>query len=209
MLTKERWGAAKFVQGQMRIFVCNDFEFTPWLQKHQNIRGGCVLHMKHEDFLQVIAPMFPQGTEKPHILAVLKRANILVNAGTMMLFRPATQEEVSVQCLVKESEADYLKPESAKRYAAYRNNHTVKPASFQADLVLEANYVNAVPAGLPPPMPRATIINTSLRRLFREPTPPRTLSPHSARPAPTPSNLPHEEAPVPPSSPRTSLAAAS
>ena len=182
MLTKERWGAAKFVQGQMRIFVCNDFEFTPWLQKHQNIRGGCVLHMKHEDFLQVIAPMFPQGTEKPHIMAVLKRANILVNAGTMMLFRPATQEEVSAQCLVEESEVDYLKPESAKRYAAYRNNHTVKPASFEADLVWEANYVNAVLAGLPPPMPRATIINTSLRRLFREPTPPRTLSSHSARP---------------------------
>ena len=145
----------------------------------------------------------PRDGEAPHY----GRANILVNAGTMMLFRPATQEEISMQCLVKES--DYLKPESAKRYAAYRNNYTVKPASFEADLVWEANYMNAVLAGLPPPMPRATIINTSLRRVFREATPPRTLSPHSARPAPAPSNLPHEEAPVPPSTPRTSSAAAS
>ena len=62
-MTRERWGAAKFVQGQMRLFVCNHFDFTPWLVKHQRIRAGCTFHMKHEDFLAVIKPMFPKDTE--------------------------------------------------------------------------------------------------------------------------------------------------
>ena len=31
MMIKEHWGAAKFVQGQMRIFVCNDFTMTAQL----------------------------------------------------------------------------------------------------------------------------------------------------------------------------------
>ena len=55
-MTRERWGAAKFVQGQMRVFVCNDFDFTPWLVKHQRIRAGCTFHMKHEDVTKTSWP---------------------------------------------------------------------------------------------------------------------------------------------------------
>ena len=76
MMTKERWGAAKFVQGQFRVFVCNDYEFTEWLTEHQNIAAGIVLHMSHEEFLKIVAPVFPKDTQPPHIMAVLKRANV-------------------------------------------------------------------------------------------------------------------------------------
>ena len=134
MMTKERWGAAKFVQGQMRVFVCNDYEFTTWLQKHQGVTQGTTLHMSHEEFLKVITPMFPKDTEHPHIMAVLKRANILVNAGKIMIFRPATQEEIWVQCVVTNGQVDYLKPTAAVRYQAYRDNQTSKPDGFEADL---------------------------------------------------------------------------
>ncbi|OLQ09070.1 hypothetical protein AK812_SmicGene7383 [Symbiodinium microadriaticum] len=128
----------------MRIFVCNDFEFTPWLHEHQGITGGTTLHMQHEDFLKVIAPMFPERTEPPHIMAVLKRANLLVNAGKIMIFRPATQEEISVQCLVKSSTVEFLNPNAGKRYQAYRDNEKTKPSTFEADLQWEADYVDAI-----------------------------------------------------------------
>ena len=180
MLTKERWGAAKFVQGQMRIFVCNAFAFTKELEKAQALPAGFLFHMKHQDFLDVIAPMFPLGTEPPHIMAVLKRANIVLNAGK----RSATQDEVSVSSMVMGGPADFLKPEPAKRHMAYRDNNVVKPPTFQEDLKWEAKYLEAVLAGRTVPFTRATINHSATHRLF------------------------HEEAPVPPSSPRNSSAAA-
>ncbi|CAE7519037.1 unnamed protein product [Symbiodinium sp. CCMP2592] len=133
-MTRECWGAAKFVQRQMRLFACNDFEFTPWLNKHQRIRGGCAVHMKHEDFLGVIKPM---------------RVNILVNAGTIMLFRSATQEEISVPGLVMDSHLDFLKPASAKRYNEYRDGIKSTPSAFDEDLKWEVDYVNAILTGNP------------------------------------------------------------
>eukprot|EP00439_Symbiodinium_sp_Y106_P014331 s677_g2.t1 len=95
MLTRERWGAAKFVQGQLRVFVCNDYTYTDWTESHQHTVSGTVLYMKHEQFLEVISPVLPKDTTTPHIMAVLKRANILVNVGKLMFFRRATQDEIT------------------------------------------------------------------------------------------------------------------
>ena len=201
MLTKERWGAAKFVQGQMRIFVCNDFEFTPWLHEHQGITGGTTLHMQHEDFLKVIAPMFPERTEPPHIMAVLKRANLLVNAGKIMIFRPATQEEISVQCLVKSSTVEFLNPNAGKRYQAYRDNEKTKPSTFEADLQWEADYVDAILAGNPPPGPRVSVDNSAMRRLFWGSSPPPQALPRSPHPAPATRNSSTASSPMPKAAP--------
>ena len=40
MLTKERWGAAKFLKGQLRVFVCNDYVRTDWLEKLPDVPPG-------------------------------------------------------------------------------------------------------------------------------------------------------------------------
>ena len=149
MLTKECWGAAKFVQGQMRIFVCSDFAFTRELEKAQDLHTGLVFHVKHQDFLDVIAPMFPLGTEPPHIMAVLKRANIVINAGKVLLFHSATQDKVSVPSMAMVGPADFLKPEPAIRYMTYRDNKILKPPTFQEDLKWEATYLEAPPSTTP------------------------------------------------------------
>ena len=60
---------------------------------------------------------------------------------------------------------DFLKPEAAKRYLAYRDV-VVKPPTFKADLKWEAKHIDAVLAGLPPPPPRATINHAATRHLF-------------------------------------------
>ena len=90
LLTRERWGAAKFIQGQFRVFVCNDHERTKWVEANQNTRAGVVFYMDHEDFLDITRPVFPRDCESLHIMAVLKRANIIVNAGIILIFRRAT-----------------------------------------------------------------------------------------------------------------------
>ncbi|CAE7504581.1 unnamed protein product [Symbiodinium natans] len=187
MLTKERWGAAKFVQGQMRVFVCNDYDSTEWIEKHQNIRAGTVLQMPHEQFLEVVSPVFPKDTKLPHIMAVLKRANVLVNAGNLVIFRRASQEENRVPCLVLQTPVDYLKTEAQQRYMLYRENKLVKPASFEDDVAWEARYLDAVLHDKVLPLPNPTIINDAQHRLFHdEPRPPA----HRDIEAAAPSSLP-------------------
>ena len=167
MLTRERWGAAKFVQGQLRVFVCNDYTYTDWAESHQHTVSGTVLYMKHEQFLEVISPVFPKDTTTPHIVAVLKRANILVNVGKLMFFRRATQDEITVPCLCTGSAVNYLKPDAQTKYIQYRDSMLAKPSSFEADVEWEATYVDALLAGKNLPRARATIINNgAVLRLF-------------------------------------------
>ena len=161
MLTKERWGAAKFVKGQFRVFVCNDYVLTGFLKENQDIRPGITIRMSHEDFVKVIAPMFPSNTEDPHIMAVLKRANVIVNAGKIMMYRKATENEVSVPCLIMEKAVDFLKPAAAKRYMQYRDAISTKHADFDEDVKWEAAYVDAILADQAPPLPRPTIVGGS------------------------------------------------
>ena len=99
MLTKERWGAARFVQSQFGLFVCSDDQHFTEVEKQQDVTPGTILYMTHEVFLEVIGPVFPRGTSAPHIMAVLKRTNILVNAGKLVIFRRATQVEITIPCL--------------------------------------------------------------------------------------------------------------
>ena len=166
MMTKERWGAAKFVQGQLRVFVCNDYALTDLLRKKQDSRAGPSAPIPHSDFLDIIAPMFPKDTEDPHKMAVLKCASILVNAGKVIVLRQATQDEVHVPCIIMDKAVDFLKPAAAARYMNYRDTKESFHADFERDVEWESKYVDAVLHGRAPPPPRATIDHSNLRRLF-------------------------------------------
>ena len=184
MLTKERWGAAKFVQGQFRVFVCNDYDTTAWVEAHKDLVSGTISHMPHEDFLKVIRPVFPNDTPPPHIMAVLKRANILVNIGKLMVFREAGQHEKSVPCLSMESHVDYLKLDGQQKYHQYLHGKLSKPSSYEKDVAWEASYVDALLNGKTLPKPKPTIRNAdAVRRLFRGVSPRREVSPPRNLPA--------------------------
>ncbi|CAE7829059.1 unnamed protein product [Symbiodinium sp. CCMP2592] len=163
MLTKERWGAAKFVQGQFRVFVCNDNDTTAWVEAHKDL---------------VIRPVFPNDTPPPHIMAVLKRANILVNIGKLLVFREAGQHEKSVPCLSMESHVDYRKLDGQQKYHQYLHGKLSKPSSYEKDVEWEASYVDALLNGKTLPKPKPTIRNAdAVRRLFRGVSPRREVSP--------------------------------
>ena len=95
-VNKGTLGCSQVRPGTVAVFVCNDYTYTDWAESHQHTVSGTVLYMKHEQFLEVISPVFPKDTTTPHIMAVLKRANILVNVGKLMFFRRATQDEITV-----------------------------------------------------------------------------------------------------------------
>ena len=74
--------------------------------KHRDMAAGVVLHVSHEEFIKIIVPVLPRNTQSPHMMAVLKRTNILVNAGKLVIFRQASQNENLVPCLVMEKPVD-------------------------------------------------------------------------------------------------------
>ena len=198
MLTRERWGAAKFIQGQFRVFVCNDYERTEWVEANQNTRTGVVFYMDHKDFLEIIRPVFPKECESPHLMAVLKRANIVVNAGRILIFRRATQEEITAPYMCTAMPVDYLKPQSAARYMDYRDQKVEKVvphSSFAEHVAWEARYIDALLTGKNLPLPRAQVNNASLRRLFQGEPDPTSFSPRSLPSAA--STLPTSEAAFP------------
>ena len=80
-----------------------------------------MLQMSHTNFLDVISPMWANDTEVPHIMAVLKRTNLLVNAGKLLLFRKASADHTKVPCLCMQNAVDYLKPEAQRKYMEYRD----------------------------------------------------------------------------------------
>ena len=183
-MTKERWGAAKFVQGQFRVFVCNDYDATAWVETHQDMVSGTVSHMPHEDFLKVVRPVFPNGTPQPHIMAVLKRANILVNIGKLLIFREAGEHEKSVRCLSMENHVDYFKLDGQRKYHQYLHGKLPKPSSYEEDVDWEASYVDALLNDETLPAPKPTIRNAdAVRRLFRGVRPRRAASPPRNLPA--------------------------
>ena len=64
VLTKERWGAAKFPQGRFRIYV----------SEPEAIRGTS--NVSHKDFMAMLEPAWMKGSGLSDIKAVLKRTGI-------------------------------------------------------------------------------------------------------------------------------------
>ena len=100
-------------------------------------------------------------------MAVLKRTNLLVNAGKLLLFRKASADHTKVPCLCMQNAVDYLKPEAQRKYMEYRDGKLQMSASFQEDLKWEARYIDAIMEGGTPPLLRANINWGPLHSMFR------------------------------------------
>ena len=91
VMTKERWGAAKFSQGQLRIYVSNDLDLSS-----EPLTRGSGHTINHDTFLKMIEPAWMRGTGASDIHAVLKRTCILVVTNKYFYYRPPTDQPVSV-----------------------------------------------------------------------------------------------------------------
>ncbi|CAE7035340.1 unnamed protein product [Symbiodinium sp. CCMP2592] len=118
VLTKERWGAAKFPQGQMRFYVSNELqsEAEPLSRSSGN-------SISHKTFLEILEPAWMKGTGVSDITAVLKRTCLLVFTDNYIYYRPATDKQVWVERILLDDSKSVLRQSSGPKYNQYRTGY--------------------------------------------------------------------------------------
>ena len=191
MMTKERWGAAKFVQGQMHVIACNDYVCTDALKQCSYriiARASCLTYHTKTCWLcsLQLCPRTPQdGCFQAH---EHPRKNILVNAGKCLLFRCFTQEEIMVPCLSMGASVEFLQPSSGDRHQQNRDTNVSIRPTFHQDVQWQADYVDAILNGKSPPGPPSPseTVMPCTSSLMQIPQPPK----HRPRPPPPISSCP-------------------
>ena len=150
-LTKERWGAAKFCQGQMRIYMSNDVDLTA-----EPVDRTISTSISHKDFMQMLEPAWMKGCSLSDIHAVLKRTCIVIITHNYLYCRPATEAER----LSLSPGFSLLRKTGGEQYMAYRKGQRNLREQHELHLQWEQKWMTAVMdqkgQGMPP-MPTETI----------------------------------------------------
>jgi hypothetical protein len=138
-MTKERWTAAKFVQGQMRI-VC-DNKYDPSVEPP--FRGpGLSNEISHNQFLEMVRPAFPPATTAANVMAILKRAVFLVNSKEFFYYRAAGEDERPVpRFLFDGGKNDFIKDSSKFKIGAWRKGAKALPDGYDEATLWEDNWL--------------------------------------------------------------------
>ena len=91
-MSKERWGAAKWVRGQARIYCSNDFEVSKEPECTQPImdaQRGLHSYISRKDFATMLELAWrTKDLSNSNVMAILKRTHIIVNTSTALCNRP-------------------------------------------------------------------------------------------------------------------------
>ena len=123
-ITKERWNAAKFVQGQLRVVCDNKYDPSKEPADSGPFRDNSV---HHKDFMEIIAPMFAPGTTLANRMAILKRSVVLVNSTKYLSYRLPGEDARAVPRLRLGGKQDFLKDESKHKLRAYKKGSRDPP----------------------------------------------------------------------------------
>ena len=155
-MSKERWSGVFFVQGQLRI-VCDNL-YDPQ-QEPPNAGPFLSNTIKHEEFLQIIAPAFPEGTSRQNVEAILKRAVFIVNSTEWLYWRKPGVEARDVSRIFLGEKKTFLKDTSGPIMAAIKADEKYVPTGYADKIAWEdamfADVLklkrNAEPLQAPPP----------------------------------------------------------
>ena len=125
VLTKERWGAAKFPQGQLRLYISNDLDLRAEPSRSRILT--------HSQFMEMLEPAWMKGSSMSDIKAVLKRTGILIVTDNVLYYRPATEEEVCVQSIMLNDSKSLLRKSGGLKYMAYRKGNRDLPEDFASE----------------------------------------------------------------------------
>ena len=125
-MSKERWGAAKWVKGQLRIMIDN--AYFPGAEPHHDRDS-----VEHADFYNMIVHAFLPGQQRQHYMAIFKRAAIVLNTKEWVYVRLPGEREVPVRRKRVDC-VDYLNSDAKPIYAAYKNGDRETPTGH-ADAV--------------------------------------------------------------------------
>lgn len=180
-MSKERWGAAKWMKGQLRIYCVNDFDAArepaddlPVLAK----RAGHPSYVTHDAFMKMLeVAWYAKENTDSNIMAVLKRTHLMVNTKTFLYVRPASEDKQPVLRIPFGDKTDFLVEESRLKYDFYRKGGSAFPNEM--DLKWEESWMKAAMGGKTgEDLPQRQIIRgSSLFSAFASTSPAQSLQP--------------------------------
>lgn len=150
-MSKERWGAAKWMKGQLRLYCVNDFDAArepaddvPVLAK----QAGQPSYVTHSDFMKMLdVAWFQKENTESNIMAVLKRTHLLVNTKTFFYVRPASEKKQPVLRVPLGDKLDFLVEDSRIKYDFYRKGGNDLPTDFDKSVQWETQWMKAAMQG--------------------------------------------------------------
>ena len=123
-MSKERWGAAKWVKGQLQIYCVNDFDAIQEPKDDMPVlvkKAGHHSYVSHDSFMKMLdVAWFAKEANPSNIMAVLKRTHLCINTKTFLYVRPASESPGPVMRLPLDDKTDLLHSESRALYDFYR-----------------------------------------------------------------------------------------
>ena len=140
-MSRERWGASKWVRNQLRLFAVNPFDDT--LEPET---GNTVTHGQ---FMFILHPMFMKDMDDESKLAVLKRTCLIVVTASFIYWRPAGEKEVNVKRLPLDSDntanSNKLVRECQGHLVeAWRQGQADTSEDYEDQLAFEEQWMNAI-----------------------------------------------------------------
>ena len=138
-MTRERWGASKWVRNQLRLFA-----FNPINIKGEPQQGGTVTH---EQFMKIIEPCWHRDMDEESSLGVLKRSCMVVITKRWCYWRPSTENEVDVKRTKLEvglgGVEGLLNPSASAVVSAWKEERSAFPEDYEEQLAFEEQWMNA------------------------------------------------------------------
>jgi len=136
-MTRERWGASKFVRNQWRAISDNAYE--PDMDPDslpQDLPEDWSRHaiINFQQFFPIVAPAFRQGRNQmsmPHIKAMFKRAHCIVNTTKYTYIKMAQEDNVKVFHHVD----SYLTQGAGELLAETKETNIMPSADLMRDLI--------------------------------------------------------------------------
>jgi len=139
-MSRERWGASKWVRNQLRMFACNPFD-----DGGEPIDGSTV---SHAQFMDILEPLWCKDMELESKIAILKRACLIVVTREWVYWRVASEDEVAVKRLKLICDTDGSKSmvnvRAAPVISSWKESDIVYPDDYEEQLAWEEAWINAV-----------------------------------------------------------------
>lgn len=127
-MSRERWGAAKWVQGQCRIACANQYDrdAEPRVNDPAGFHDEAVTHV---EFMEMLRVTFPADTSAVNKMAILKRGAIIVNTKKWLYIRLPSEVEHNVRRVRLPDNASYLTEEGGRVYMESKRGKTATSAA--------------------------------------------------------------------------------
>ncbi|CAJ1444831.1 unnamed protein product [Effrenium voratum] len=139
VLTKERWGAAKFPQGQLRLYMSNDIDLAA-----EPSFENAGYSISHQQFMQMVEPAWMKGSSISDVMAVMKRTCVLLITNDFLYWRLPSEKEVRVERKRLDESKSLLRSSGGLKYMQYRKGDRSAPADLDLHLRWERAWMTSI-----------------------------------------------------------------